>query len=105
MIKRLKELREKATPGPWEMKVSSCNPEDYEPERCWVMYGEMTIFDTICQYDTTKLIVETINNLDKLLAVCEAVQEIHHYAKNFHGGVVDNPWYRLDKALAALEEE
>jgi len=125
MIKRLKELREKATPGPWEWK-SSCIPgiEDRKRTKNSVIVSHgleiATVWNVTCtcieghQYKNQDLIVETVNNLDKLIAVCEALPEIKEAvqsAMDSHGAGDLRGWElsliisRIDEALAALEEE
>jgi len=109
MIKRLKELRQAATPGPWDADAWI----DRNGSKPMIGAGGIAIAVTNPSpsighmecVDNAWLIVETINNLDKLIAVCEAAEEAMPYVveSNMSGSHVTAD--RLNKALAALEEE
>jgi len=69
MIKRLKELREKATPGKWDFSGTGAIFTEHYIE------ADIGNIDKKNFYNAA-LIVETINNLDKLLAIAEISENL-----------------------------
>jgi len=99
MIKRLKELREKATLGPWVHEYMGTHSE--------IATDNDTLGGIKSSPYDAELIVETINNLDKLLAVCEAAKKYRDIAAKgiMHNQTEFESWSDLDDSIAALEEE